>query len=270
MTHPTVLAALALLAAPTQTATPVLAPTTQWSVDYADDQCILSRDFGSSRDRLTLVILTMPGKDFADIAVIQPDRAGGSASNARFAIRVPGMSSINLRQAVGIPAKEGGRHTRAFITHDQLQSLRDVPVIELAIDGQRHALSLSATAAAFEARTNCEADLARTWGLDPRLVTQVKTRPSPIGSPADWLTFQDYPAGALRRNEQGTVTFRLDLDASGKVQGCGIIKSSGSKELDDTACKIIAGRARFKPARDAAGSPVPSIFINSLNFSMPR
>lgn len=270
MTHLTVIAALAVIATPMQTATPVLVPTTTWSVDQADSQCILSRDFGSRPDRLTLAILTVPGKELADIAVIQPDRAGGSVGSARFAIRIPGMPSIDPRQAVGAPAKEGGRITRGFVMPDQLEKLRDAPVIELTIDRERHALSHAVTAAAFDARTNCEADILRTWGLDPRLVTQVKIRPSPIGDPGNWLSFQDYPTEALRRNEQGTVLFRLDIDISGKIQGCGIIESSGSKALDDAVCRIIPRRARFKPARDAAGEPVPSLFVNRFIFSMPR
>ena len=38
----------------------------------------------------------------------------------------------------------------------------------------------------------------------------------------------DYPAAALRANEQGTVAFRLDVGNDGRVRNCTIVSSSGS------------------------------------------
>jgi TonB family protein len=66
----------------------------------------------------------------------------------------------------------------------------------------------------------------------------------------------DYPAEALRRDEQGTVGFRLSVGADGRVTGCTVTSSSGSAILDSTTCRLMSERARFTPARDRKGRPV--------------
>jgi TonB family protein len=65
----------------------------------------------------------------------------------------------------------------------------------------------------------------------------------------------DYPAEALRNDEQGTVGFRLSVGADGRVSGCTITSSSGSAALDSATCRILTARARFTPARDSRGLP---------------
>jgi protein TonB len=66
----------------------------------------------------------------------------------------------------------------------------------------------------------------------------------------------DYPAEAMRRNEQGSVTAQLAIDTEGRVTKCTIAVSSGSASLDSTTCRILARRARFSPAVDASGRPI--------------
>src|SRR5688572_12379448 len=81
---------------------------------------------------------------------------------------------------------------------------------------------------------------------------------------ASYVTDGDYPMGALRRNEQGRVGFDLDVSAEGRVTHCHVTASSGSEELDLTACRIMLERARFDPARDDQGNPVPDRISSSL------
>src|SRR5688500_1715134 len=70
------------------------------------------------------------------------------------------------------------------------------------------------------------------------------------------ISNDDYPAEALRRDEQGTVGFRVSVGADGMVTGCTVTSSSGSAILDSTTCRLISERARFTPARDRKGRPV--------------
>jgi protein TonB len=66
----------------------------------------------------------------------------------------------------------------------------------------------------------------------------------------------DYPADAQHKGEEGTVQAALSIDASGRVTNCTIVRSSTYASLDDATCRILQRRARFRPARDAAGNPV--------------
>lgn len=80
---------------------------------------------------------------------------------------------------------------------------------------------------------------------------------------------EDYPASAVRAGEQGTVRFRLGVGADGRVTDCTILSSSGSSALDSTTCRLVRSRARFTPARDKTGSPVPDTVESSVTWSLP-
>lgn len=100
------------------------------------------------------------------------------------------------------------------------------------------------------------------------LASSVATKPVPI-DPASWVTDNDYPAEALRRDEFGTVRFALLVDATGKVTRCNVLATSGFAVLDQTACAAMLQRARFKPARDAAGQPIVASYQASFSWVIP-
>lgn len=77
------------------------------------------------------------------------------------------------------------------------------------------------------------------------------------GNPASWVTSEDYPASALRNEEQGVVGLTFDINAQGRVENCRVSSTSGSSVLDDTACRLVTRRGRYSPALDAAGNPIP-------------
>jgi len=85
---------------------------------------------------------------------------------------------------------------------------------------------------------------------------------------ASYVSQDDYPASAQSRGEQGRVTFELGIGPDGRVAGCTILASSGSSALDNATCRIMRSRARFTPARDAAGHPVADAGRGSLSWSL--
>lgn len=70
------------------------------------------------------------------------------------------------------------------------------------------------------------------------------------------ITHQDYPTEALRRSEYGIVSVLLRVSAEGRVTSCEVTETSGSTTLDMSTCSLLERRARFHPARDAAGAAV--------------
>ena len=80
-------------------------------------------------------------------------------------------------------------------------------------------------------------------------------KPVPLTPPTGWITQRDYPSAAA--GAYGTTRFRLTVNAEGGVMTCVITGSSGSKALDDQACRMLRLRARFQPARDSHGNPIP-------------
>jgi TonB family protein len=75
---------------------------------------------------------------------------------------------------------------------------------------------------------------------------------------SELVTANDYPAVALMKEQEGTVTVRLDVDRTGVVTTCKVVISAGSAALDDQTCALFRARARYIPAHDRRGRPVAS------------
>lgn len=98
----------------------------------------------------------------------------------------------------------------------------------------------------------------------------------PSGRPVDrrlplvtYFSTDDYPAAALRAEEQGLSAFIADIGVNGRVTACRITGSSGSSALDMATCRIIRSRTRYRPARDAAGRAVPGTFTGAVSWRLP-
>lgn len=100
----------------------------------------------------------------------------------------------------------------------------------------------------------------------PAVATPLKPR----GDPGTWVTTDDYPPSALRDGVQGRTSFTLQVDGSGRVTSCTVTGSSGSSVLDETACRLLPRRARFSPAKDAAGNAIPAVFSSSVRWQVPK
>lgn len=96
------------------------------------------------------------------------------------------------------------------------------------------------------------------------------TKLKPRGNPANWVTNEDYPAAALRSEEQGRTRFSLAVAADGRPTSCTITASSGSSTLDNAACRLLMRRARFEPGKDADGVVTGGSYANSFNWQIPE
>lgn len=83
------------------------------------------------------------------------------------------------------------------------------------------------------------------------------------------MTFEDYPAAAIRANQQGVVVFRYVVGVGGRVTSCEIIESSGSPLLDSTTCSLAQRRFRFYPAQDSDGNPTEETRTQSIRYFLP-
>ncbi|MES2175853.1 MAG: energy transducer TonB [Pseudomonadota bacterium] len=94
------------------------------------------------------------------------------------------------------------------------------------------------------------------------------TQATPSG-PAAWLSNNDYPAGAKRRHEEGTVGFALLISQQGRIEKCSVTESSGFPELDNQTCAVVAVRAHFKPATDENRMAVYGFYSGRLTWRLP-
>jgi len=90
----------------------------------------------------------------------------------------------------------------------------------------------------------------------------------PIAPLATYISSDDYPTG-LEHHQEGRVSLNLDIEPSGRVVACRVTESSGSAQLDRTACRVMRSRARFEPARNARGVAVAGRFRAAVQWTLP-
>jgi protein TonB len=80
------------------------------------------------------------------------------------------------------------------------------------------------------------------------------------------LKNSDYPAAAGASGVSGTVSVRYVVETDGRVSDCEVTRSSGSQILDETTCRLIRERFRFRPSLDAQGRPVPAAIVENHSW----
>lgn len=99
----------------------------------------------------------------------------------------------------------------------------------------------------------------------PRLVAPQRARAN-LGS---YFSTDDYPAAALRAEAEGTTRFALTIGPDGRVTNCTVTGSSGNSALDSATCRILRGRARYRPARDQNDNPASGADRGSITWRLP-
>ena len=92
---------------------------------------------------------------------------------------------------------------------------------------------------------------------------------TPSNDPRAWIGVDDYPASAMRAQQQGTVAVKLFIDQTGRVAACTITQSSGSGELDAATCALMTRRARFAPRPLARGAQFAGIYAKRTRWVFP-
>ncbi|MEZ5742232.1 MAG: TonB family protein [Sphingomonadaceae bacterium] len=93
---------------------------------------------------------------------------------------------------------------------------------------------------------------------------------APRGKPGAWFGPNDYPTRDIREGNEGTVQFRVAIDARGKVADCIVTRSSGHSRLDDATCAVVKKRGRFSAAKDDTGALVAGSYTSSVKWEIPR
>lgn len=94
------------------------------------------------------------------------------------------------------------------------------------------------------------------------------------GTHARWLkgriSSADYPQAAVDAGLGGGLVARYTIGPDGRVMRCEIVESSGSALLDDTTCRLVIKRFRYRPARNAAGQAVSDTLYEDHHWVFER
>jgi TonB family protein len=281
------LAALsALVAAPLRAEPVVIAPSSPWNVDFAEDKCRLSRLFGEGDNQHYLAFqqywpapeagLTVAGPAFKKFRSLErtqvrffetqvPHRTTPfTATVEQFGT---GVIFSNLKIESGQPeANVIDEPSKGGLPQMDTALGNQVQFVELKQGGREVRLATGPMGDAFDVLNQCTLELLRVWGLDAERHLAMQSGPRWINQAA--LTRKitaNYPASALAQGEQAIIRMRVIVSAEGTVESCTILKATSATALQSPACEVMQ-RAEFEPARDAAGQPFRSLYATSITY----
>lgn len=262
------LALIATAPLPEDTAEPlVLKAASQWTLEYADNACNIGRTFGPPEQPLLLALKLLPGRGNT-VFVVDERRPGKSpVKYGELAITTsPEAAPISVRVTSG-SARAGSHLMYGALSGEELSAIERADAVSLSYQGKVVRLTGVKLKVALAASIACEDDLLRTWGIDAPAFRSIAVRAKPRQSPARWVTNDDYPAASVSAREQGSVDVRLDIDATGDIAACTVLRSSKFPRLDQRTCEVLRKRGRYEPARLADGTPTASLAFLRFRWS---
>jgi hypothetical protein len=252
-------ALLLLLVAAAPVDVPPMAPAAKWVVNFADAQCVASRDYGSGGDKLTLLLKPSP---LGNVMQIGFARSGEKpvAEQVPARLRVDDGKPISTSALIFGTENGAGKVMHLInLPWKDYAPLREANRVTFYLEGQPQAsLQLTQMKELSKAIDACLQDLQEVWNVgetrEARL-RQVAKADLPLRS---IISPDDYPDTALTNLQGGQLKYVLLIDEKGAVADCTIDHTSGHASLDAQSCHVIKTRAKYSPAIDAQGKPVKS------------
>lgn len=256
-----------------------MAPTSKWVLDYDATSCKLVRSFGAG-DRS--IIAQFNGYSTANSFELrllgEPLRmsrsrdvglAFGNEAPARKVMADAGRIGKDAlpllfmgRQSLLPPSTSSGKGVDSEISPEQEAQIDSLTVT--LPTGKAYRLKTGPMAEPMAAMQTCLDDLLRGWGLEPSELKSVVTSAQPIGSPARWFNYTDYPSEMLRNEVISNVAFVLVIGKLGEIENCYLQSVTSDPVFGEMVCAKLRQRAKFTPALNDAGQAVRSLYRNQV------
>ena len=234
-----------------------LQPIDNWAVDYGATQCTAARTFGTATSPIIFgLVPSLTGNSF-QLLVNVPQAGPVYAKESRGTIN---FGDGAIQSGVLYFGAKGVKQSvyQFSLPAAQMARARSAQTVSLQTgNGARYTFTLSDMSALLDDVRNCTGELQQSWNMDGK---NLRTAEVPVGDIRSVFTAKDYPAEALRRQQQGTTQYQLLVDDKGAVARCDVLVSSGLVTLDSTGCQVIQQKAKFRPAVDLQGKAVRSVW----------
>jgi hypothetical protein len=247
-----------------------LPPTGKWGVDYAQNDCVLSRDYGTPDARLTLGLRPWPMGTSTEIVLMTPRHAKAPFEEGHASMTIGAAQSVDAHYSrYSVPHAIGiaGTITTLSLDADALSGIERAQAVTLRVgDNERYTFAIPGIAAAMKALTTCQDDLLKSWGVDPAERGRIVLPPHLI---EQIFTADDYPADAIRSGEQGRTIAIAAIQPDGRPASCEVVQTSSSKSLDEATCRILMTRLHVPPPHDQSGQPATGHLIVPIRWVIP-
>jgi hypothetical protein len=287
-----ILAASGLVLAPAmplqaQDSVAVFRPAGNWTADFGDDYCRLSRNFSNGSETVSLAFERVrPGATTSVIVVGNGAKIFRTADELGLTF-LPGQAERSLRY-VRSQTPDG----KQYLNFSNV-TLAPPPVFtpgarpagpppgydraaEQAVGKTLTGIALAKGMTApvrietgdlgepFHVLQECADDLVKSWGVDPAVNAAI-----PEGGGAGWIPQNTIPFVDFGKFGGGANQVRLLVDATGKPTKCVIFRPTLAQALNDKICGLLMQNGKFIPAKNAAGQAVASYWMGSPQFLGP-
>lgn len=285
--------AAALPSVEPQAAAP-LAPSGKWLIDFAENMCSLQRPFGTGDAEVVFAVRTLPLIGQAELYFVNrarnikrpppPRDPGAFRLNTPGSADEPGNNHNGRLRFVLSPS--GDRTEAYFVATVKIDTRQrfvtfDLPREKVALlaasngasfeldEEEAVTIDVTGIGKALQVLSTCEEDLVTSWGIDKAAREAVRT-PAQAIDPVNWITDKDYLPEAARAGIYGSTTMIWKVGTDGRTSECRVVRSSRYQPLDQSACRAILARARYKPALDAQGKPIVSWSGRTIRWMLPQ
>lgn len=284
-----------LVIAPAAAARPPLhlEPSSKWDIDYGLERCSLSREFGSGDAAVHLQIDSFGFWNTFRVlldgaALPNPSEPTGTANVQLTGHPKPGEARTLQGKVGKLPAisfdlgfipyidpetyrrMSDGEKEKLRAKMSQPQPDYDATVNWISVNpgpGTTIVLDVGNMAAPLAAMRACIDDMYKSWGFDPAEQKSLRALAVPLPSTVKHVETQ-YPHAELLSGTSAYVPVRLLIDANGEASSCVVQSTAVDAAFRQAACSNL--QRKFKPALDAAGHPVASIYHTAVIYLVAR
>jgi hypothetical protein len=262
------LALAATCASPLAAAPKPRTATGKWVLDFAEHQCLATRDYGTPADPLVLALKPSPVGTLMQVAVVTHAKLSSTAKGVPVAIRIDGGPVLQSK-VLAFNAKAGGlRPVRINLPPATFAPMRQATSVAFDAPGElEESFVLTQMPALMAQMDTCLTDLRHYWNIDDP--TRLKQRARAKTDLASYISDRDYPKSSVHEEEAGTVEFVLLIDETGKLADCTLTATSNVPLLDSQSCAIFMSRAKFSPAIGQDGKPARDAIKSRIRWVLP-
>ena len=259
-------------------------PTAKWVVNFDDEQCVATRNYGTDEAPVFLVLKTPPVGNVLQIGVVRkgqridPRQVDGevifdSGSPIRTNLLEYGSTKLGQRALlVNLPAQKLAplrtAKTMRILSRDSGVAPRGTRLPEDASYSDA-SFALSQMPQLLKMMDTCVADLRKVWNVPDGSGTRPPALKEPArGDIAPLFSPDDYPDVAMRKDQMGTLRMVLLINEAGRVADCTVVETSGIASLDAQSCSVVKERARFKPAIGLDGKPTKTYHERGITWRL--
>lgn len=244
-----------LLIGQTADASEPLKPSAKWVVDYAENMCTLGREFGPGAVTFGIRPSALGTGGGLAVAIIPGARAGRSHETPATFVLDDG-STIDVDATIYWLPDKKMRIVTASLNSEKMAKIMSGRPFGFPTSRREHIwFEPEGVANALKVLKNCEDDLLVSLGVSAEELAQVAEGPK--GDVSRYFGSAAYPSNAMFAGKGGQTFALVAIAADGKVTECKIVSNSGHESFRKSTCDAVM-RARFEPAKNAAGEPIRS------------